>query len=228
MVDVNRMTVKVQEALQQAGGIAARRNHQGIDVEHLLMALLEQDGALGPALLEAAGVAPRAVRDALERELARRPQVRGAAAGPSQTFITQRLSQLLTKAEDEMKALKDEFKARGLTAASGDAYAVTATEGRGSLRRIRIAPLGRAGRRSIAIPCDLLAVSGGWNPILHLYAQAQGRLHYDEALTAFVPGAADAAVECVERSVPISSTQASSSCGARLTIAPSTPERATR
>ncbi len=109
MVDVNRMTVKVQEALQQAGGIAARRNHQGIDVEHLLMALLEQDGALGPALLEAAGVAPRAVRDALERELARRPQVRGAAAGPSQTFITQRLSQLLTKAEDEMKALKDEF-----------------------------------------------------------------------------------------------------------------------
>ncbi|TMB54149.1 MAG: type VI secretion system ATPase TssH, partial [Deltaproteobacteria bacterium] len=109
MVDVNRMTVKVQEALQQAGGIAARRNHQGIDVEHLLMSLLEQDGGLGPALLEAAGVAPRAVRDALERELARRPQVRGAAAGPSQTFITQRLSQLLTKAEDEMKALKDEF-----------------------------------------------------------------------------------------------------------------------
>src|SRR5256886_1584368 len=109
MVDVNRMTVKVQEALQQAGGIAARRNHQGIDVEHLLLALLEQEGALAPALLEAAGVAPRAVREALERELARRPQVRGPAAGPSQTFITQRLSQVLAKAEDEMKALKDEY-----------------------------------------------------------------------------------------------------------------------
>ena len=109
MVDVNRMTVKVQEALQQAGGIAARRNHQGIDVEHLLLALLEEEGALAPALLEAAGVAPRAVREALERELARRPQVRGPAAGPSQTFITQRLSQDLAKAEDEMKALKDEY-----------------------------------------------------------------------------------------------------------------------
>ncbi|TMA63856.1 MAG: AAA family ATPase, partial [Deltaproteobacteria bacterium] len=59
--------------------------------------------------LEAAGVAPRAVREALERELARRPQVRGPAAGPSQTFITQRLSQVLAKAEDEMKALKDEY-----------------------------------------------------------------------------------------------------------------------
>src|SRR6059058_6301984 len=109
MVDVNRMTHKVQEALQSAGGIATRRSHQGIDVEHLLLALLEQPDGLAPNLLEAAGIAPRAVEEAVERELARRPQVSGPAAGPSQTFITQRLSQLLTKAEDEMKALKDEF-----------------------------------------------------------------------------------------------------------------------
>src|SRR6059058_5849267 len=109
MVDVNRMTHKVQEALQSAGGIATRRSHQGIDVEHLLQALLEQPDGLAPNLLEAAGVAPRAVEEAVERELARRPQVSGPAAGPSQTFITQRLSQLLTKAEDEMRALKDEY-----------------------------------------------------------------------------------------------------------------------
>src|SRR5213594_3830737 len=99
MVDVNRMTHKVQEALQSAGGIATRRSHQGIDVEHLLQALLEQPDGLAPNLLEAA----------VERELARRPQVSGPAAGPSQTFITQRLSQLLTKAEDEMRTLKDEY-----------------------------------------------------------------------------------------------------------------------
>src|SRR5881296_1670634 len=109
MVDVNRMTHKVQEALQSAGGIATRRSHQGIDVEHLLQALLEQPDGLAPNLLEAAGVAPRAVEEAIERELARRPQVSGPAGGPSQTFITQRLSQLLTKAEDEMRALKDEY-----------------------------------------------------------------------------------------------------------------------
>src|SRR5881398_3694431 len=109
MVDVNRMTHKVQAALQSAGGIATRRSHQGIDVEHLLQALLEQPDGLAPNLLEAAGVAPRAVEEAVERELARRPQVSGPAAGPSQTFITQRLSQLLTKAEDEMRALKDEY-----------------------------------------------------------------------------------------------------------------------
>src|SRR5205823_3726416 len=80
-----------------------------IDVEHLLLALLEQPDGLAPNLLEAAGVAPRAVAEAIERELARRPQVSGPAGGPSQTFITQRLSQLLTKAEDEMRGLKDEY-----------------------------------------------------------------------------------------------------------------------
>jgi ATP-dependent Clp protease ATP-binding subunit ClpB len=109
MVDVNRMTHKVQEALQQAGGIASRRNHQGIDVEHLLLALLDQPEGIAASLLESAGVAARAVRDAAERELARKPQVSGPATGPSQTFITQRLSQLLTRAEDEMRGLKDEY-----------------------------------------------------------------------------------------------------------------------
>src|SRR5207244_318972 len=66
MVDVNRMTLKVQEALQQAGGIAARRSHQGIDVEHLLLALLEDGGAL------------RAVGRARERLMAALRQVRGS------------------------------------------------------------------------------------------------------------------------------------------------------
>jgi ATP-dependent Clp protease ATP-binding subunit ClpB len=109
MVDVNHMTHKLQEALQQAGGIAARRNHQGIDVEHLMLALLAQEGGLASSLLEAAGVAPRAVQDAVEQELNRKPQVKGPAAGPSQAYLTQRLAGVLEKAEDEMRGLKDEF-----------------------------------------------------------------------------------------------------------------------
>src|SRR5881398_1295029 len=109
MADLNQLTHKVQEALQQAGGIASRRSHQGIDVEHLLLALLEQPDGLAANLLEAAGVAPRAALEAVERELARRPQVSGPAAGPAQTFITQRLSQLLTRAEDEMRGIKDDY-----------------------------------------------------------------------------------------------------------------------
>src|SRR5215468_10478302 len=109
MVDINRMTHKLQEALQQAGGLASRRNHQGIDVEHLLLALLDQEGGLASNLLEVAGVAPRAVREAVEGELRGKPQVKQAAGGPSQAYLTQRLAGVLDKAEDEMRGLKDEY-----------------------------------------------------------------------------------------------------------------------
>jgi ATP-dependent Clp protease ATP-binding subunit ClpB len=109
MVDINRMTHKLQEALQQAGGVAARRNHQGIDVEHLLQALLDQEGGLASNLIEVAGVAPRAMRDAVERELNRKPQVKQAAGGPSQAYLTQRLAAVLDKAENEMRGLKDDY-----------------------------------------------------------------------------------------------------------------------
>src|SRR5215470_5767597 len=104
MVDPNRMTHKLQEGLQQASTIASRRNHQGIDAEHLLVALLDQEGGLASSLVELAGVAPRALRDALERDLDKRPQVKAAAGAPSQAFLTQRLAQMLDKAEGEMQS----------------------------------------------------------------------------------------------------------------------------
>ena len=72
-----------------------------------MLALLEQPDGLAANLLEASGLAPRAAGEALERALARRPQVTGPAAGPAQTYLTQRLSQLLTRAEDEMRGLRD-------------------------------------------------------------------------------------------------------------------------
>ncbi|MFZ2007879.1 MAG: glycine cleavage T C-terminal barrel domain-containing protein, partial [Stellaceae bacterium] len=63
------------------------------------------------------------------------------------------------------------------------------------LRRVRIRPL--AGGPVKKIACDLLAVSGGWNPAVHLFAHTGNRLHYSEALAAFVPGGTDAAIEPV-------------------------------
>src|SRR5919106_2706322 len=108
-MDMNRMTVKLQEALQAASAIAMRRNHQGIDVEHLLLALLEQaDGMAGP-LLEQAGVSVSAARQAAEQALKKIPQVQGAGAGPGQIHVTSRLSRVLSRAEQEMQTLKDEY-----------------------------------------------------------------------------------------------------------------------
>jgi sarcosine oxidase, subunit alpha len=80
------------------------------------------------------------------------------------------------------------------------AHRVVATAGRKALRRVWIrqgAGGGSAQGPTTAIDCDLLAVSGGWNPAVALFAQAQGRLHFDDRLAAFVPDTIDAAVECV-------------------------------
>ncbi len=108
-MDMNTMTMKLQEALQTASSHAMRRSHQGIDVEHLLLALLDQEGGTTSTLLEQAGVALSAVRQATDQALGKLPQVQGASGGPGQVHVTNRLSQVLSKAEDEKTALKDDY-----------------------------------------------------------------------------------------------------------------------
>ena len=47
------------------------------------------------------------------------------------------------------------------------------------------------------VPCDIIAMSGGWSPVVHLFSQSGGSLRYDERLAAFVPDRTVQAVECV-------------------------------
>ncbi len=108
-MDMNRITIKLQEALQTASSHASRRSHQGIEVEHLLLAFVEQDGGLASSLLEQAGLSLSSVQQAVEQALAKLPQVQGAGASPGQLHIAARLSQVLAKAEDEQRTLKDDY-----------------------------------------------------------------------------------------------------------------------
>jgi ATP-dependent Clp protease ATP-binding subunit ClpB len=108
-MDMNRMTIKLQEALQTASSHAMRRSHQGIDVEHLLLAFVEQDGGLASSLFEQAGLSVPSVRQAAEQALAKLPQVQGGGASPGQLHMVSRLSQVLAKAEDEQRGLKDDY-----------------------------------------------------------------------------------------------------------------------
>jgi ATP-dependent Clp protease ATP-binding subunit ClpB len=108
-MDINRFTEKLQEAIRSAQSKAIRYGHQQIDVEHLLAALLEQEGGLAAGILAKAGVAVDSVARRLEAELDRMPKVSGPSGGPEQVYVTQRLNRLLTEAEDEARQLKDEY-----------------------------------------------------------------------------------------------------------------------
>ena len=74
-MDINRLTEKAQEALRAAQSEATRHGHQQIDVEHLLLALLEQDGGLARSILEKSAVDPDLVKQRVTAELARMPKV---------------------------------------------------------------------------------------------------------------------------------------------------------
>jgi len=108
-MDINRFTEKAREALQGAQKLAVRMNHQQIDVEHLLVSMLDQEGGLTPAILKKAGVAPEALTIRLQRELEKLPRVSGAGGAADNFYLTGRLNKLLTNAEDEAKKLKDEY-----------------------------------------------------------------------------------------------------------------------
>ena len=79
-------------------------------------------------------------------------------------------------------------------------HAVVDTAGRRRLRAAHIARLD--GNGSLAGPvralhCDLIAMSGGWNPAAHLFSQSGGKLRYDEAFRGFLPERSPQAVRCV-------------------------------
>ena len=108
-MDLNRFTEKSQEAITEAQNIAIRLSHQEIDVEHLMLALLEQPEGLIPRLLTKIDINTGFLTDQLQIELRRRPRVSGPGVSSHNILITNRLSKVLVSAEDEAKRLKDEY-----------------------------------------------------------------------------------------------------------------------
>jgi ATP-dependent Clp protease ATP-binding subunit ClpB len=108
-MDFNRFTEKLQEAVRAAQSLATSHGNQQVDTEHLMLALLEQQGGLAPSILNKADVKVDSLRSRFQQEVDRLPKVSGASGGPDQVYVTTRLTKLLTQAEEEAKRLKDEF-----------------------------------------------------------------------------------------------------------------------
>ena len=105
MLRYDKLTVKAQEALQEAQEVAARAAQQQVEPVHILAALLEQSDGLVAPLLSKLGVSPEAVSAELRREMDHLPKVSGAA----QQFLSPASNEVLSKAFDEATSFKDEY-----------------------------------------------------------------------------------------------------------------------
>ncbi|HYA91010.1 MAG TPA: ATP-dependent chaperone ClpB [Thermodesulfobacteriota bacterium] len=106
-MDIEKFTLKAQEALQEAKSIAEGKHHQQIDVEHLLLALLGQKEGIVIPILQKLGSNPDLVASQLGDELNRIPQVTGRGTG--QVYLSSRLNEILNNAWKEAERLKDEY-----------------------------------------------------------------------------------------------------------------------
>ncbi|MFI5092652.1 MAG: ATP-dependent chaperone ClpB [Candidatus Acidiferrales bacterium] len=105
MLRFEKMTVKAQEALQQANDVAARHENQQIEPVHLLAALVSQTDGVVPPLLARLGIRSEALTQEIQREIARLPKVQGFA----QQHMGKPLNNVLERAFDEAERFKDEY-----------------------------------------------------------------------------------------------------------------------
>jgi ATP-dependent Clp protease ATP-binding subunit ClpB len=101
----DRLTTKSREAIQEAQGLAARRGHPEILPEHVVAALLGQDGGVARPMLQKAG----ADLDALDRALAEHLDKLPKLQGGSEPGLGRRTLNMINKAEDHAKSMKDDF-----------------------------------------------------------------------------------------------------------------------
>jgi ATP-dependent Clp protease ATP-binding subunit ClpB len=104
-MQLDKLTIKSQEALQEAQRVAQGFSHQQIDGEHLLLAMIAQTDSLIPDLLEKIGVPGAKLKPDLERELARRHKVQGAG----EPFMSPSLKKTIEAAQSEAAKLKDDY-----------------------------------------------------------------------------------------------------------------------
>jgi len=104
-MQMDQMTTKSREALSAAMDMAFRQGHAELQPSHLMLALLGQRDGVGPALVERTGASVRALEGEFRQQVEALPKVSGGSS-PS---LHRRTLNLISKAEDEAKRLKDDF-----------------------------------------------------------------------------------------------------------------------
>ncbi|MBF0557850.1 MAG: ATP-dependent chaperone ClpB [Nitrospirae bacterium] len=105
---LDKLTVKSQEAIQEAQGIAEKNGNQQLDVEHVLLALISDEEGIVLQILKRLGADVAGIKRETEKEIERFPKVSGAAP-MGQIYIAPRMKTVLEKAFEEATHLTDEF-----------------------------------------------------------------------------------------------------------------------
>ena len=108
-MQLDRFTIKSQEALQAAQQLADQRHNPQTTLEHLLAVLLEQDGGVVVPVLRKLGVEPAAVRQSVNQALEALPKLTTKTGREEPAGGSGELVQVLRSAEGEMRELKDEY-----------------------------------------------------------------------------------------------------------------------
>lgn len=108
-MDLNKLTQKSQEALTQAQSLSIRYGHVECDFDHLLLALIDQVDGLIPRLFNKMQIPTVEFKNELERILEKKPRVNGNGVEPGKIYVTKRLNQIILKAGDHAKSMKDEY-----------------------------------------------------------------------------------------------------------------------
>ncbi len=104
-MNANRLTEKAREAIVTAQELAEGLQHNQVEPEHLLVALLEQDGGVAPEVVRRLGADPSALARETREALSGFPKVYGS----NQVYLSGRLSSVTRAADDEAKRLQDEY-----------------------------------------------------------------------------------------------------------------------
>lgn len=108
-MDPNKFTKKTNDAIAAAQSLAVKNGQQQIEVEHLLLALIEQEKGIVSKILEKSSINPADYEKAVEDEIRKLPRVSGPGAQPGQVFVTQRLNRIIVASEEIAQRMQDEF-----------------------------------------------------------------------------------------------------------------------
>ncbi len=104
-MNLNKFTLKAQEAIESAVALAEKQNHQQVEPEHLLVAMIEQSEGVTRPMLGKIGVNVQTLSGEIEAAIKKFP----AVSGFGQKFYGNRTTEVFSKAQKEADKLKDEY-----------------------------------------------------------------------------------------------------------------------